>query len=339
MFSLSDKINCERPTNLFGDIFATEFTIPFPSNCGGYSCRRRFEAEIKDALRLNYEKFEINMNFTSGEERNIVLVFCSFLDVGKRFFNQSTKDKMNFCSDINGCTTETKRNIYAVDNNANLYVFNPVNYEITTVGQINCSDSSSIVSIGLQRRGVLWVLLNDSSLYRYYIHVDQCRPTAMASNTSDISLFSMTFLESSVGNQEMIYLSKTNDPPGTLGVLDIITLEISLVQNYSDLNANADLAATRSKRLFGVFEVEPYTVAEINPKNAQILAQYPLGISSNSFNPNYAFAAYNDQFFFFEGDSNTTNIHLVDTVANRTQLLSQIPQTIISASASSCLGT
>lgn len=207
------------------------------------------------------------------------------------------------------------------------------------VGKLNCSDSSSIVSIGLQRRGVLWVLLNDSSLYRYYIQADQCRPTTFTSNTSDISLFSMAFLESSVGNQEIFYISKTNDPPGILGVLNIMTLEISSAKDYNKLSTYADLAATRSRRLFGVFEVDPYTIAEINPSNAQILAQYPLDISSNTFDPNHALAAYNDRFFFFEGNANVTNIHLVDVAINRTQLVLHVPQRIISASSSSCLGS
>lgn len=87
IFSLRNKVTCERPTNLYGDIFATEFSIPFPVNCGGYACRRRFASQVKNALRLNYEKFQINMNFTTNEQRNIVLVFCSFVDIGKNVFN------------------------------------------------------------------------------------------------------------------------------------------------------------------------------------------------------------------------------------------------------------
>lgn len=79
----SNTVTCERPTNLAGDIFVTQFSIPYPSNCGGIGCRRRFMAEVKNALRFGYQQISVQMNFTTGEVRTVNLVFCSFADIGQ----------------------------------------------------------------------------------------------------------------------------------------------------------------------------------------------------------------------------------------------------------------
>lgn len=74
-------MTCERPTGLTGDVFLADFSVPYPTACG-FACRRRFLAQVQNALRADYRTINVEMNFTVGVARNVRLVFCSFLDVG-----------------------------------------------------------------------------------------------------------------------------------------------------------------------------------------------------------------------------------------------------------------
>ena len=79
----SSSISCERATGLTGDIFVAQYRVKYPSNCGLATCKRRFLARVQDALRMNYRTVTVVMNFTTGEVRNVRLVFCGFFSLSR----------------------------------------------------------------------------------------------------------------------------------------------------------------------------------------------------------------------------------------------------------------
>ena len=230
--------------------------------------------------------------------------------------------------------------MYLIDRNSTRYQFDPNSFHLTSLGRLNGSNNiSSLYSIAVQRDGVIWTLFQDGNLDRDNIQSRQCSATNFMANQSSISLFTMSFLRNITGNSERLLVSKQNDPPDTLGEINLSTLALSTINNYSNLNTYADLAGTAGGRLFGVFETNPYTIAQIDPNNANILAQYRLNSTQKTSDPNYGFAAFNNQFYCFEGNNTYTDIRRFDPATTTTTTRSRIPQVIFGASASSCLGT
>ena len=175
------------------------------------------------------------------------------------------------------CTAETKTNAYLLDNNNTIYQFNPVSLAVTPIAPFNCSNNAILYSIAVQRTGIIWMLFDDGNISTYNIKTAQCRPTGFATNQSSFSLFSLAFLKSITDNSERLYVSKQNDPAGSLGVIDRNSLTLSNISAYNtNLSTYVDLAGTSDGRLFGTFADSPYTLARIDPSNAQILARYPL---------------------------------------------------------------
>jgi hypothetical protein len=242
-------------------------------------------------------------------------------------------------SNFPNCTTEARNNIYLIDLNSTLYQCTPANLNLTAVGSIKCS-SSGLYAIALQRTGIIWAIFEDGSLYNYIIGSQQCISTQYATNQSGIAYFTMAFVKSTTDDNENLYISKQNDPPNVLGTIDLTTLSLSIVGNYSSLQTYADLTGTNDGRLFGVFQTDNFTIAQINATNADIIAQYPLNISSTiTSEPNYGFAAYDSNFLFFSGNGNNTDIYLFDPSTNTTTMLTTVPQVINGAAVSTCYGT
>jgi hypothetical protein len=222
-----------------------------------------------------------------------------------------------------------------------VYKFDLVTYNVTTIGSLNCSGTSNAYSMAVQRSGIIWAIFQDGTLYKYNIRSGECTATTFTANQSDFSSFSLTFVKSPTDATETLYVSQQNASYNALGTIDTSALTLSVVGNYSEIEAPSDLAALPNGTLYGLFQTENYTIAEINKVNGTIEAQYPLNISSTAVsNPNYAFTIVNGVFFIFEGNNNSTNIHTFYPSTNTLVLLQTIPQVIISATISeSCLGT
>ena len=225
-----------------------------------------------------------------------------------------------------------------MDRNSTLYTFNPVTYAISTLGKLNCSSPSSLYSIALQRTGILWAMFADGRLYNYNLKTGVCSSTSFAVNGSSINLFTMTFLKGKTSTTESLYISKQNDDANTLGLLSTSTFGITTLGNYSALNTSADLAAFKNGRLFGLFEVSPFVIGEINPSNAVVMNQYSSGITMRGNDSNYAFASYNSNLFIFEGNNTSTNIHVYSVSSSTLSTVGSASQMIYGATASTCLG-
>jgi len=226
-----------------------------------------------------------------------------------------------------------------MDGNNTLYQFNPTTFNISTIGPLNCSTSSNLSSIALQRNGILWAAYQDGTLFEYNIRSAVCSSTTFVANQSNITQFTMTFVKSSTDTSETLYVSQQTDSNASLAKIDTNSLTLSVVGKYNALSTYAAIAGTNDGRLFGVFDASPYTIAQIGITNAQILSQYPLNLSSENDYLNYGFTVYNTRFFFFQGNNSYSNLYTFDLSTNTTTLQQTIPEIIYGATSSSCLGT
>lgn len=221
-----------------------------------------------------------------------------------------------------------------------IYRFNPTSLAITEIGSVNCSSNSSLYSIALQRNGILWTAYEDGSLYRYNLISKTCTPTPFAANATGYAPFTMTFLKSASDTTETLYVTQQSNSNTSLAKIDTSTYALTIVGNYSNgTDKNADLAGLNDGRLFGIFDARPFTIAQVDPTSANILARYPLNRSSGSDFDNYGFTVFNTRFFFFVGNGSYSDLLTYDLSTNTTTLQYSIPQVIFGATSSSCLGT
>ena len=240
---------------------------------------------------------------------------------------------------LTDCTVETEDYIYLVDLDNILYKFSPKTFQVTVVGPLNCSETSSVFSIALQRNGLLWVLFNDGDLYTFNVTDQTCINTGFGRNQTGILDFTMAFVKNVGDNKETLFISKLYNGGGVLAEIDTNTLSIVEIGNYSDGAQFATLTGSNDGRLFGLFFDNPPTIKEVDDTDAQILSEYPLNEPFDGFVYLYSFASYENKFFYFLNSENSTYIHLFDPKTNRSTLLNTVPFSFFNAATSTCLDT
>lgn len=223
-----------------------------------------------------------------------------------------------------------------MDDKYMLYQWNPITYNVTTVGSVNCT-SYDVASLSLQRNGIIWGLDYNGTMFQYNIGSKQCLTTNFIRNQSGILLFTMTFVTNDRLYDETIYGSDFYYQ--RLAKIDPKTLSLSTVGNFSGTTYIEDLTASSDGRLFGIVSAPNYTIAEIDKTNANIIRNYTLNISRFTL-PSYGFAAYGSNFLVFPGNgSNYTDLYLYMPSDNSLTKLANYALNIIGAYVSSCFGT
>jgi len=314
--------------------------------CGTQTCQSRYKTKVENGLRRNYQTDTVSMTFNNSITRSVRLAFCLFYSSGILFIIKVSvivcvNRFLYFITDptnsSGGCTTETKNYIYGFDYNNVLYQFNPTTLNLTTIGTMNCT-STYVYAISLQRNGVIWAVDYNGNLFKYIISSQQCVTTNFAVNQSSISVFTMTFVKNDLVNDETLYITEQYPGNNTLGKIDITTLILSVVGNFT-VTGVQDLTATSDGRLFAILGTTSYIIGAVDKTTANITAQYPLGISI-PINYNFGFAAYGSQFLLFSGNSsNSTNLYLFNPSSNTVTTIANYQQNIIGGAVSSCFGT
>lgn len=230
-------------------------------------------------------------------------------------------------------TTSTDKYIYLLDQDNNFLRFSPVTYDVTFIGTINCSTTAYPYSMALQSSGTAWTLFTDGNLYNFDIETAQCQNTSYIPEQDESLLFGMHFAIDELTNTEKLYISgQSVSEPNHLATIDMNTLEVSVIGYYRTLSARAELTASYDGKLFGLFEGEPYIIAEINQTTGEILSKTTQNtIEYQSDSSYFAFASYLSNFLLFVGNSSSTDIFLYDTSTQTTTKQKTISNGIIGA--------
>jgi hypothetical protein len=191
----------------------------------------------------------------------------------------------------------------------------------------------------LQRDGTAWTLYTDGNLYTFDINTAQCQTTSFLSQQEQLLLFGMNFVTDESSDTESLYISSDSaNPPFRLATIDVDSLEISIINNYQTIYARAELTGTNDGRLFGLFEGTPFTIAEINRTNGEILSTISQNmIQYTSDSSHFAVTSYLSNFFLFVGDSSYTDIFLYDSLTQSTTKKTTISNGIVGAGISTCI--
>ncbi|UJR37534.1 hypothetical protein I4U23_030236 [Adineta vaga] len=326
-------ITCEQAIELDGDLFTTHDIIRLPTICQSENCRQRFLKKNQNDLRTSNHRIGTEMKFNDDDKtHNVQMAFCAFSIT-------DPYDRISNPTDASGCTSETSKYIYLLDQDSHFFRLHPKTFVITFVGTLNCSTTAYPYSMAVQRNGKAWTLFTDGNLYTFDVNTVQCQTTSYVSEQEGLILFGMNFAIDKLTNQEKLYLtSDSSNPPYRLATLDINSLEISIIGYYYDLSARAELTGTNDGRLFGLFEGKPYIIAEINATNGEILSQTAQDmIQYTSDSLNFAFASYASNFFLFVGDNSFTDIFLFDSSTKTTFKQTRISNGIVGSATSTCM--
>jgi hypothetical protein len=235
-------------------------------------------------------------------------------------------------------TPNTLAYIYLLDQDNNLFQFNPTTFDVTSIGTINCSTTAYAYSMALQCNGQAWTLFTDGNLYTFDIKTAQCQNTSYITDPDETILFGMYFAPNGSNNTETLYISgDSSDPPYHLATIDLNTFEISIIGYYQIISARAELTSTNDGRLFGLFEGAPYIIAEINQTNGQILSETLQNmIEYTPDSSHFAFTSYLSNFFLFVGNRSFTDIFLYDSSTNTTTKKKTIQNGIVGAGMANC---
>lgn len=227
-----------------------------------------------------------------------------------------------------------------MDQLSHFYYVSPVNFNGYVIGKLNCSNTSYPYSLAIQSDGMAWTLYSDGTLYKFNIKDLKCTETSYLSEQEGIVLFGMNFVNDTSTNTEKLYL--TTDPsslPFRLATLDTTTLKISVVRYYDNIVGRGELTGTSDGRLFGLFEGTPFTLAEINKTNANIISKTPQNsIQSVSDSSYFAIASYKSDFLFgFGNDSSSTGLYFYNSTTKVVTKANSAPIVVVGAASSICI--
>ena len=305
--------------------------------------------------------------FTNGEVRSVQLLFCGFFSLGQWLMSSWSLVQKILCSSLDpeptpipssDCTVETRNNIYLLDENSRLYQFNPITYRISPINGINCVEHF-VYNIAVERNGSLWLETGDGMLHRYDLHTAQCQsPISLNDNqTFNYTLIAMTFLKNSSSDEEALYALDISGLTEGLLVFDTSASNFTSVYSNNDAgNTTHALAASRTGCLYGLGNIGgsfPYSqLFAINVSTTHSISEDSLNNSARYTHQNHnttvwnitghydTFTSYQDDFFLFAGNENGgTTVYLFDISENSTTEVQRLPQRIMRATSSSCLGT
>lgn len=193
--------------------------------------------------------------------------------------------------------------------------------------------------MAIQRDGKAWTLYTDGNLYTFDTKTSLCQGTSFQTDEIESTLFGMNFVQDESNDIERLYLtSDSSNSPFRLAIMDVDSLEISIISYYESIDARAELTSTSDGRLFGLYEGTPFIIAELNRTNGQILSQTSQNmIQYTSDSSHFAFAAYSSNFFLFVGNGSFTDIFLYDSISRTTIQKKSISYGIVGAGFSTCL--
>jgi len=200
------------------------------------------------------------------------------------------------------CSGATGALVYVLSKDSDLYSFAPDRKAFTKIGTVNCALGQSPNSMAIDRKGMAWVNYPDGTLRSVNTADAHCEGDAVTLSAG-WSQDGMTYVttDASAG-LEAFYLKGSHTSGGAgLGLADTATGTVMPIGHYtSNLHEiSAELTGTGDGRLFGLFDLNPVTIAEIDRSSAAILSQTPLRELVLNSSSSFAFSFWGGRFYFY----------------------------------------
>lgn len=237
----------------------------------------------------------------------------------------------------NNCPDAGSTLVYLVSSDNNLMSFFPPSLSFKTIGKLACPSTGGATpfSMGVDRKGVAYVVFTNGSLYRVSTATAACIATSFQPGQMGFSTFGMGFAGDNIG--EELYVAQSDSPSGGLATIDTTTYTLGFVGKFNPDIPRTELTGTGDGRLFGYW---PNTdgnpggaLAQIDRKTAQVTGVNALktGSSQDAF----AFAFWGGVFWIFTGTGSST-VTRYDLDNQSEQAVTSTSSLIVGAGVSTC---
>jgi hypothetical protein len=201
--------------------------------------------------------------------------------------------------------------IYVVMDDKSIYAFDPPSATFAPRGVLGCMDNDQAFSMAVDRKGVAFVeftpfsQLGNDNLYEVDTKDGTCVPTIYQPDKA-FDAFGMGYVANTNNGGETLYLASAD---GILATLDTKTFARTEIGTFSKPLGEAELTGTADGRLFA-FGLDKNTgmttLAEVDPKTAEVLSDQGLPIGQNT--SAWAFANWGGDFYFFTTQNGVNSI-------------------------------
>ena len=245
----------------------------------------------------------------------------------------------------NDCPDADATLVYVLSDTFVLYSFFPPTLGFKTIGKIVCpSAGSTPYSMAVDRKGKAYSVFDNGALFQISTATAACAGTGYPASQLGWKTFGMGF--SGDNTSESLFVAEGNqstipNPPPSQGlaILDTTTLKLTKVGPFSVPLSRCELTGTGDGRLFA-FCIQQAgdgsVIAQIDPKNANVVAQNRLKIGHQG--DAFAYAFWGGSFWIFTSSNGggTTVVTQYDLDTGVEQNVTTLADTIVGAGVSTC---
>ena len=237
-------------------------------------------------------------------------------------------------ADKTGCPPLTY--IWAVSRDDSLVRFDPPTATFTRVAKIVCpAFNSHPFSMAVDRKSIAWVEYDNGQIFAVNTADGSCQSTQYAANQMmPFGNFGMGFVTLGTGPAEQLFIAA--DSPGTLGRIDMPTLEVLSVGTFEPQLSWAELTGTGAGQLYAYWAVGYNTgsyVSEIDKTTGNVIGQDYMPQVDRGMD--WAFAYWGGDFYIFTypGPQNTWHY---DPATKTATIVAHFSEPIVGAGVSTC---
>jgi len=200
--------------------------------------------------------------------------------------------------------------IYVVQNDTELYAFDPTALSFRFIGTLACPDPNSLkpFSMAVDRKGIAYVLYatqgTNGNLFRVSTATAACAPTKFLPGQLGFGSFGMGFAADDKGPGETLYIASDDDTGGRLGSIDVNTFVVRNIGPFDPPLTAGELTGTGDGRLYTFFSAASTggsTIAEVEKGSGKIVGSVDLPTVDRG--SAWAFAFWGGDFYLFTSQS------------------------------------
>jgi hypothetical protein len=242
------------------------------------------------------------------------------------------------------CSAAASALVYVLSNDDELYGFAPDRKTFTKIGSVACAPGQTLNSMAVDRNGTAWVNYLDGTLHSVSTANADCSGGAVTL-PSGWAQDGMAYVTSDAGpGLENLYLTGSYQAAAAgLGLIAPATGTLTPIGQYTGIlhGASAELTGTGDGRLFGLFDLSPVSLAQIDPRNGAVLSQTLLTGLALSSASSFAFSFWGGRFYFYtypNAGSSSTNVAEYDPISGslNASFMTNIGFIVVGAGVSTC---
>jgi len=237
---------------------------------------------------------------------------------------------------VTNCADAGTQYIYVITEENELYSFFPPTLGFAKIGDINCSNTATPFSMGVDRSGIAYSVFTDGNLFQISTLNAACKSTTYKPNQAGITTFGMGF-SGAADAGETLYIAGDGTNVARLGSIDTQSFKLNVIGPFKPQNGGrCELTGTGDGRLFAFCLSQNAGGGELvnlDPQTANIISEITVNVGTGQ--DAFAYAFYGGLFYIFTGSSGST-VTTFDPISLQTKTVASLSSTIVGAGVSTC---